>query len=57
MFLTGLDLSVDKDERRQALLRAQKNSLDKIRVAQVTAEKTLEKAFEVCFFQIGRAHV
>ena len=52
MFLTGLDLSVDKDERRQALLRAQKNSLDKIRVAQVTAEKTLEKAFEVCLFLV-----
>ncbi|KAL5501221.1 NUP84 [Sanghuangporus vaninii] len=47
LFLTSLDLSVDIDERRQALLRAQRNTLDMIRVAQVTAEKTLEKAFEM----------
>ncbi|KAH8111554.1 107-domain-containing protein [Phellopilus nigrolimitatus] len=46
MFLTSLDLSADLEERREALLRAEKHSLDMVRVAQATAEKTIERAFE-----------
>lgn len=43
-----MDLSSDLEERRVALLRAREHSLDIVRVAQVTAEKSVEKAFEVC---------
>ncbi|EJC99448.1 uncharacterized protein FOMMEDRAFT_148674 [Fomitiporia mediterranea MF3/22] len=46
LFLTSLDLSVDVNDRRQTLRRAERHGLDIIRVAQVTAEKTLDKAFE-----------
>ncbi|KAI5120989.1 hypothetical protein M0805_000450 [Coniferiporia weirii] len=46
LFLTSLDLSTDLEERRAALLRAEKHELDMVRVAQVAAEKTIEKAFE-----------
>lgn len=48
LFLTSLDLSADLEERRLALRRAEEHGLDMIRVAQVTAEKTIQKAFEVC---------
>lgn len=47
LFLVGMDLSSDLEERRVALLRAKEHSLDIVRVAQVTAEKSVEKAFEV----------
>lgn len=47
LFLTSLDLNTDTEERRAALLRAEKHELDMVRVAQVTAEKSLDKAFEV----------
>ena len=47
LFLVGLDLSADSNERRQALKRAEDHGLDKIRVAQVTAEKSVERALEV----------
>lgn len=53
LFLTSLDLSVDLDERRSALQRAEKHELNMVRVAQVTAEKTLEKAFAVCFYKFS----
>ena len=42
-----MDLSSDLDERRVALLRAKEHNLDVIRVAQVTAERSVERAFEV----------
>ncbi|THH10924.1 hypothetical protein EW145_g992 [Phellinidium pouzarii] len=46
LFLASLEISTDFEERRAALLRADKHNLDIVRVAQVTAEKTLERAFE-----------
>jgi hypothetical protein len=46
-FLTSLELSVDIVERKLALKRASEHSLDVARVAVATAEKTIEKAFEV----------
>ncbi|KAI6131044.1 nuclear pore protein 84/107 [Pisolithus croceorrhizus] len=46
MFLTSLDLSADIKERRLALTRAREHGLDVDTVAVVTAERTIEKAFE-----------
>ena len=48
MFLTSLELSADITERRLALTRAKEHGLDMERVAVVTAERTIEKAFAVC---------
>ena len=48
IFLTSLGLSADIDERKLALTRAKEYGLDIERVAMVTAERTLEKAFQVC---------
>jgi len=57
MFLTLLELSADIDERRLALTRARDHGLDMDRVAIATAERTIEKAFEVCILiQILRDH-
>ncbi|KAH7921000.1 nuclear pore protein 84/107 [Leucogyrophana mollusca] len=47
MFLTSLELSADVDERRLALTRARDHGLDTHRVAVVTAERTIERAFEL----------
>ncbi|KAF9221187.1 hypothetical protein BS17DRAFT_846289 [Gyrodon lividus] len=47
MFLTSLDLSADIKERKLALTRAREHGLDVDRVAVVTAERTIEKAFEL----------
>ena len=47
MFLTSLELSADIDERRMALTRARDHGLDMDRVAIATAERTIDKAFEV----------
>ena len=47
MFLTSLDLSADLKERKLALTRAREHGLDVDRVAIVTAERTIEKTFEV----------
>lgn len=47
MFLTSLELSADITERRLALTRAKEHGLDMERVAVVTAERTIEKAFSV----------
>ena len=47
MFLTSLELSADIDDRRLALTRAREHGLDMNRVAIATAERTIEKAFEV----------
>jgi nuclear pore complex protein Nup107 len=49
MFLTSLELSADIDERKLALTRAREHGLDMDRVAIVTAERTIDKAFEVKF--------
>jgi nuclear pore complex protein Nup107 len=50
-FLVSLGLSADAHERRLALTRAREHGLDIERVAVVTAERTIEKAFdEVRFF-------
>lgn len=49
LFLSGLDNSVSIEERRLALRRAEDHGLDIIKVAQVTAEKTLAKALEVSY--------
>ena len=46
LFLTSLDNNVGIEERRQALRRAEQHNLNMVRVAQATAEKTIEKAFE-----------
>ena len=48
LFLTSLELSADTHERRLALTRAREHGLDIERVAVVTAERTIEKAFTVC---------
>ncbi|KIP04648.1 hypothetical protein PHLGIDRAFT_109298 [Phlebiopsis gigantea 11061_1 CR5-6] len=45
MFLASLELSADRAERRLALTRARDHGLDMVRVAVVTAERTVEKAF------------
>lgn len=47
MFLTSLELSADLSERRLALTRARDHGLDMERVAIVTAERTIEKAFSL----------
>ncbi len=47
MFLVSLILSADVAERRLALTRAKDHGLDMERVAVATAERTIEKAFEV----------
>lgn len=47
MFLTSLDLTADIKERRLALTRAREHGLDVNTVAIVTAERTIEKVFEV----------
>jgi nuclear pore complex protein Nup107 len=46
-FLTTLGLSADIAERKLALARAREHGLDTVRVAVVTAERTIEGAFEV----------
>ncbi|TDL18237.1 hypothetical protein BD410DRAFT_775281 [Rickenella mellea] len=46
LFLTSLELTADLDERRTALRRAEEHGLDMVSVARVTAERTVEKAFE-----------
>ena len=43
----SLALSANFSERRQALARANEHRLNVERVAVVTAERTIEKAFEV----------
>ncbi|KAI0723479.1 nuclear pore protein 84/107 [Earliella scabrosa] len=47
MFLTSLELSGDAKERQHALVRARDHGLDVERVAVVTAERTIEKAFTI----------
>ncbi|RPD76536.1 hypothetical protein L226DRAFT_460097 [Lentinus tigrinus ALCF2SS1-7] len=47
LFLTSLELSGDAHERRLALTRAKDHGLDVERVAVVTAERTIEKAFTI----------
>ncbi|EKM74849.1 hypothetical protein AGABI1DRAFT_80653 [Agaricus bisporus var. burnettii JB137-S8] len=47
LFLVSLALTADVNERRLALTRAKDHGLDMERVAIVTAERTIEKAFEV----------
>ncbi|KAF9469517.1 nuclear pore protein 84/107 [Collybia nuda] len=47
MFLVSLELSADTSERRLALTRARDHGLDMDRVAIATAERTIEKAFEL----------
>ncbi|KAI8970749.1 nuclear pore protein 84/107 [Trametes punicea] len=47
LFLTSLELSADINERRLALTRAREHGLDIERVAVVTAERTIEKAFSI----------
>lgn len=46
MFLTSLDLTTDIKERKLTLTRAREHGLDVDKVAVVTAERTIEKAFE-----------
>ena len=45
LFLASLELAGTAEERRAALGRAQEHGLDVERVAVVTAERTIEKAF------------
>ncbi|KAG1772965.1 nuclear pore protein 84/107 [Suillus placidus] len=47
MFLTSLELTADVNERRLALTRAREHGLDVHKVAVVTAERTIDRAFEV----------
>ncbi len=47
MFLVSLEISGDIAERRMALTKAREHGLDVDRVATATAERTIEKAFEV----------
>ncbi|KAI0048451.1 nuclear pore protein 84/107 [Auriscalpium vulgare] len=47
LFLTSLELSADITERRLALTRARDHGLDMERVAVVTAERTVDRAFEL----------
>jgi len=54
MFLTSLELTADINERRLALTRAREHGLDVHRVAVVTAERTIERAFEVGSMSILR---
>jgi len=45
--LTSLELTADINERRLALTRAREHGLNVHRVAVVTAERTIDRAFEV----------
>jgi nuclear pore complex protein Nup107 len=47
LFLVSLELGADPVERRLALTRARDHGLDMDRVAVVSAERTIERAFEV----------
>ncbi|TFK71838.1 hypothetical protein BDN72DRAFT_816969 [Pluteus cervinus] len=47
MFLVSLEISGDIAERRMALTKAREHGLDVDRVATATAERTIEKAFEI----------
>ena len=47
LFLVSLALTADINERRLALTRARDHGLDPARVAVVTAERTIEQAFDV----------
>jgi nuclear pore complex protein Nup107 len=47
IFLTSLELSADIAERKAALFRARDHGLDTDRVAVATAERTIDRAFEV----------
>ncbi|KAG5649869.1 hypothetical protein H0H81_001706 [Sphagnurus paluster] len=47
MFLVSLELTADTTERRLALTRARDHGLDMDRVAVATAERTIDKAFEL----------
>lgn len=49
LFLASLELSTDVHERKMALVRARDHGLDVERVAVVTAERTIERAFNVRF--------
>ncbi|KAH9475030.1 Nucleoporin nup107 [Psilocybe cubensis] len=46
-FLVSLMLAADFNERRQALARASEHGLDVVQVARVTAERSLDKAFNM----------
>jgi nuclear pore complex protein Nup107 len=48
LFLTSLALSADADARRAALVQAREHGLDVQAVAVSAAERTIEKAFDVC---------
>ncbi|KAG1769091.1 nuclear pore protein 84/107 [Suillus placidus] len=47
MFLTSLELTADVNECRLALTRAREHGLDVHKVAVVTAERTIDRAFEL----------
>ncbi|KAF6745641.1 nuclear pore complex protein [Ephemerocybe angulata] len=47
LFLVSLELNADVGERRLALTRANEHGLDMYRVAVVTAERTIERAFDL----------
>lgn len=47
MFLVSLELSADITERRLALSRARDHGLGMDKVATITAERTIARAFEV----------
>lgn len=47
LFLVSLELGADPSERQLALTQARDHGLDMDRVAVVTAERTIERAFEV----------
>lgn len=57
MFLTSLALSADVAERRLALTRARDHGLDMERVAVATAERTIERAFEVRSLLLNPSYV
>lgn len=48
LFLVSLGLSASLEERKVTLTRASEHGLDVTRVATVTAERTIEGAFNVC---------
>ncbi|KAG2341834.1 hypothetical protein BDR05DRAFT_976754 [Suillus weaverae] len=47
MFLTSLELTADVNERRLALTRPREHGLDVHKMAVVTAERTIDRAFEL----------
>lgn len=57
VFLSGLELTVDIDERRAALKRAKDHNLDVIRVARATADKTMEFAFSVSGIHLLKSYI